>query len=408
MEHNTGAKKHLLVIGGGYAGFWSALSAIRQSRELHKADELEVTLINSDNYFTMRPRLYEVSLEGLRVELDKYLKPLGINQIIGRAETILPEQNEVLVSTSHGVRHLRYDYLILATGSSLKALNLPGIEHTFNNDTFNNALKLENHIIDLAKRNFENEGDTTFVVVGGGLTGLETVTFIEDKAKKMEAIYSSMKSKFKVLLVEKHTEVATFYGSAGQQYIIDTLKAKNIEVITDAEVVSVEPSAVFFKDGSWMPTSTVVWTVGMIASPLTNAFKGKKDSLNRLHVDTYLKLPGYDNVIIAGDVANVTVGKDRSAVMSCQFSQFQGRWAGHNAVNDIFGVELLEYKQPGYNTCLDLGSHHALITDGWNRLLKKTGHEAKAEKEWVCTDLIYPYDEVDEALADSKPFIPKF
>ncbi len=408
MENKTEGRKQLLIIGGGYAGFWSAISAIRQSREIKKTDELEVTLINPDNYFTMRPRLYEVSLEGLQVELDKYLKPLGINQILGKAETIIPEKREVTVSTAKGIRHLQYDYLVLATGSSLRALNLPGIETTFNNDTFNNALDLENHIIKLAKNNFSNEGDTTFVVAGAGFTGLESVTSIEDKAKAMQAKYSTKESKFRVVLVEKHDVVASFYAAQGQQYIIDTLKVKNVEVITGSHVVYVEPSAVLLSDGTRIPTSTVIWTAGMVASPLTYFFKGVKDSLNRVSVDGYLKLPGYDNVIVAGDVANVKVGNDQSATMSCQFSQFQGRWAGHNAVNDLFGFPLKEYKQPGYTTCLDLGTDYALITEGWDRVTRQTGQEAKATKAWVSTDLIYPSVDVEEAVAASFPAIPNF
>lgn len=408
MDNKTEVRKQLLIIGGGYAGFWSAISAIRQSREIKKTDELEVTLVNPDNYFTMRPRLYEVSLDGLRVELNRYLKPLGIHQILGKAETIIPEKKEVTVSTVNGLRHLHYDYLILATGSSLKALNLPGIENTFNNDTFNNALALENHIIELAKSDFAHEGNSTFVVAGGGFTGLESVTCIEDKAKAMQAKYSKKKVDFRIILIEKNNAIASFYAAEGQQYIIDTLKAKNIEVITGSQVVYVKPSAVLLSDGTRIPTSTVIWTVGMVASPLTYFFKGVKDSLNRVSVDNYLKLPGYDNVIVAGDVANVKVGNDHSAVMSCQFSQFQGRWAGHNAVNDLFGVPLKAYKQPGYNTCLDLGKDHALITDGWDRILKQTGKDAKATKEWICTDLIYPYDNVEEAVADSFPLIPEF
>ena len=185
INETSGTKKQLLIIGGGYAGFWSALSAIRESREINKADEVEVTLINTDNYFTMRPRLYEVSLEGLRIKLDEYLKPLGIHQIMGKAEIINPDTNEVVVATAHGIRHLNYDYLILAAGSSLKALNLPGMEYTFNIDTYNNAERLEQHIIELAKRNFENEGDDIFVIAGAGLTGLEAATSIKDKVKNV-------------------------------------------------------------------------------------------------------------------------------------------------------------------------------------------------------------------------------
>jgi NADH dehydrogenase len=401
-------KKHLVIIGGGYAGFWSALSAIRQSRDIEKLEELEVTLINADNYFTMRPRLYEVSLEGLRVKLDDYLKPLGIKQIIGKAEIIDADSNEVIVATAHGTWHLAYDYLILAAGSSLKALNLPGIENTFNIDTYTNAEQLEAHIITLAKRNFENEGDNTFVIAGAGLTGLEAVTSIEDKVKKMQELYSTSQKDIKVVLVERHNEVGSYYSPDAKAYLNDTIVSKNIQVMTESEIIAIEPSRVILTHDVEIATSTVIWTIGMTASPLTRFLKGKRDSLNRIYVDGFLKLNEYPNVIVAGDVANVKVGQGQTAVMSCQFSQFQGRWAGHNAVNDMFGLELKEYIQNGYTTCLDLGGDNALITDGWDRIVHKTGTDGKAIKTWICTDLIYPHDDVEEALADSYPKIPKF
>lgn len=401
-------KKQLLIIGGGYAGFWSALSAIRQSRDLLRSEELEVTLINTDNYFTMRPRLYEVSLEGLRVELDKYLKPLGIHQIIGKAEIIAPENNQVVVATDHGTRVLNYDYLILATGSALRAINIPGIENTFNIDTYNAAERLEQHIVELAKRNFEKQGDDTFVVVGGGLTGLEAATSIEDKALKMQGLYSTQTKKITVILIERNADLGSYYSTEAQEFLKETIKAKNILTITAAEVLNIQPSGIELTEDTKIKTGTVIWTAGMMASPLTTFFKGERDNLNRIVVDQYLKLSSYKNVIIAGDVANVKVGSGQTAVMSCQFSQWQGRWAGHNAVNELFGEELKPYIQEGYNTCLDLGSDTALITDGWDRILHKTGTEAKKVKTWICTDLIYPSDNPLEALEESYPKIPKF
>jgi len=408
INETSGTKKQLLIIGGGYAGFWSALSAIRESREINKADEVEVTLINTDNYFTMRPRLYEVSLEGLRIKLDEYLKPLGIHQIMGKAEIINPDTNEVVVATAHGIRHLNYDYLILAAGSSLKALNLPGMEYTFNIDTYNNAERLEQHIIELAKRNFENEGDDIFVIAGAGLTGLEAATSIKDKVKKMQGLYSTKIKEVKVILVERSAEVGSYYSVEAQDYLNQSIKSKNIQVITESEIIAVEPSAVHLTHDSYIPTSTVIWTIGLVASPLTTFFRGERDDLNRIVVNDFLKLTEYPNVIIAGDVANVKVGQEKTAVMSCQFSQFQGRWAGHNAVNDIFGVEMMKYVQNGYNTCLDLGGENALVTDGWDRVLHKTGGDAKAIKMWINTDLIYPAKDPEDAIVQSYPRIPKF
>lgn len=401
-------KKQLIIVGGGFAGFWSAMSAVRQSRALNQHEQLEITLVNTDNYFTIRPRLYEVSLEGLRVELDKYLQPLGIRQITGKAEAIHPERNEVVVATDYGIRNLSYDYLVLATGGALKAMDLPGIEHTHNIDTFAGAQKLEEHLIDLAKQQFSQPGATTLIVAGAGFTGLEAVTSIAEKARMISKTYTGHEPDFQVVLIDRGQKLGGFFSEEGQDYIAAACAEKNIRVINGAEIKSIEKDQVLLSNGETIASRTVIWTVGMVASSLTGSFQGERDNQNRLHVDTFLKLASYPNVIITGDVAHVSVDNGQTAVMACQYAQFMGRWAGHNAVNDLFGEPLKEYIQNGYVTCLDLGGEHAVYTTGWERSMQQSGAEAAATKKWVNTILLYPPESPEEAVAASYPEIPQF
>jgi len=400
-------KKQLLIIGGGFAGFWSALSAIRQSRELQKENELEVTLVNMDEYLTIRPRLYEVSLEGLRVELKKYFKPLNIKFIIGKAEIINPEENLVTVATNHGSRMLNYDYLILSSGSVLKAINIPGIENTFNVDTFNGAQRLEDHLTQLASKNFDGDGATTFVIAGSGLTGLEVVTVIKEKALKILGEQGQDPIDFKVVLIEKADKVGNYYSTEAQDYVIKTLESKDVTVVTGVSLAGVTSNGATLSDGTFISSQTVISTVGLVASSLCNFFKGEKDKLGRLHVNKYLQLEEYDNVIAAGDVANIpTDDKGNSSLMACQFSMFLGKWAGHNAVNSLFSQPLKSYNYTDYVTCVDLGQEDGMLTTGWERTLAFSGIEGKNIKMEVTTKLIYPADDVDTALQDSYPEVP--
>jgi NADH dehydrogenase len=400
-------KKKLVVIGGGFAGFWSALSAVRQSRELKKEDELEITVINMDEYLTIRPRLYEVSLEGLRVELNKYFKPLNIKLIIGKAEIINTEKNQVTVATENGSRILAYDYLILSSGSVLKAIDIPGIEKTFNVDTFNGAQKLEDHLKQLAGKNFNGEGAATFVIAGSGLTGLEVATVIKEKANKILADHDQKPIDFKVVLIEKAEKVGNYYSTEAQNYVIETLNAKDITVITGVTLDGVSHNGATLSDGQFIASQTVVSTVGLVASSLSSFFKGEKDKQGRLHVNEYLQLEEHNNVLAAGDVANVPVDdKGNSSIMACQFSMFLGKWAGHNAVNALFGQALKPYNYTDYVTCVDLGQQDGMLTTGWERTLLSSGIEGKTIKMEVTTKLIYPADDVQTALEDSYPEVP--
>lgn len=402
-ENQQTMKKQLLIIGGGFAGFWSAISAIRQSREIGKTDEVEITLVNADNYFTIRPRLYEVSLDGLQIELAKYLQPLGIRQVTGTAKIIDPEKNEVVVLTAGGVRSLHYDYLILATGGALKEINLPGIQYTHNIDTFDNAQRLEDHLAKLAKHNFRGEGSATFVVAGAGLTGLETVTSIEEKAKTIQALHGGKRTHFRVVLIDRNEQLGSSFSPEGQQYISKVFAAKNIEVITSAEIKAIAPTRIVLSNGRTIPTRTVIWTIGMMASSLTQFFAGEKDQLNRLKVDNYLKLPGYHNVIVSGDVANVQVDNGHTALMAAQYAQIMGRWSGHNAINDLFSIPPKEYIHNDYFTVLDLGEGHALHTKGWEYNVLQSGTEARNFKKKINTSLIYPQESVEDTVKASYP-----
>ena len=401
-------KKQLIIIGGGFAGFWSAISAIRQSREIQKRNEVEITLVNPDNQVTIRPRLNELSLEGLRFDLDKYLKPLGILQIIGRVEIIDPEKNELVISTAQGNRNLHYDYLILAAGGSLKLSNLPGIQHTFDVESLDHVQQLEDHIIELAKKDFYEEGASTFVVYGSEYTGLDFVTSIEQKAGTIHAYYSGKKSGFKIILLENGNQVAPSISNDCRQYVDDVIASKNIEFIPNVEPTSIEPAVIHLNNNSRIATRTVIWTKDMVASPLTQFFNGTKDDLGRLTVDQFLKLPEYNNVMAAGKLAHMTGGFRYSTLMDCQYAQFEGRWAGHNAINDLFNFSLKEYVRPGYTNCVDLGEPQTFYATTWERGMQKKRYEERAAENYANSVTMYPWQNVEETVRESFPHIPKF
>jgi NADH:ubiquinone reductase (H+-translocating) len=394
----------LLIIGGGFAGYWSAISAFRQSRTLEKESELEITVVNLDGYLTMRPRLYEVSLDGLRVDLNKYFAPLGVNLVIGKAEIIDPQNQIVTVATDHGIRKFDYDYLILASGSALKGVEIPGIQHSFNVDTFSNAQKLEDHLIKLAKNNFSADGASTFIVVGSGLTGLEVATSIKEKAELIQKQYATENANFKVVLIDRNKEIAGYYAADAQAYVLEILAAKDIEIRPGAFVKSMEPEVAVLNSGDKIASHTVIFSTGIVASPLTAFFNAHKDELGRLQVDQYLKLPGHDNVIIAGDVATLPIDEAGNlSLMACQFSMDLGKFAGHNAVNDLFALPLQTYQYNSYVTCVDLGQDEALFTSGFERNLVMKDKPAKDLKMEITTKMIYPSDDLEETIANSFP-----
>jgi NADH dehydrogenase len=128
----------------------------------------------------------------------------------------------------------------------------------------------------------------------------------------------------------------------------------------------------------------------MRASPLAALLPGTRDRLGRVAVDPFMRVGGLANVFAAGDVASSLVDDVHRTVMSCQFARPMGRFAGHNAVADLFGRPMLPLQIDWYVTVLDLGTWGALYTVGWDRQVFSSGHKAKTIKQTINRKRIYP------------------
>lgn len=124
---------------------------------------------------------------------------------------------------------------------------------------------------------------------------------------------------------------------------------------------------------------------GMSAADFVRHVPGERDRLGRIVVDRSLKAPAAPGVFVTGDAAATDTGDGRRALQSCQHALQLGRFAGGNAARDLLGQALLSYAQQRYVTCLELGRAGAVLTQGWDRAVQKTGAEAKSLKRRINT-----------------------
>jgi NADH dehydrogenase len=154
-----------------------------------------------------------------------------------------------------------------------------------------------------------------------------------------------------------------------------------------------------FADGSALAADAVVLATGMAASPFAAQVPGARDQLGRIIVEASLRAPAAPEVFVAGDAAAADTGDGHQTLQSCQHAGQLGRVAGENAARDLIGLPPLPYAQLRYVTCLDLGRSGAVVTQGWERRVDKTGAEGKAMKRLINTQVIYPpADATAEAL----------
>lgn len=397
-------KQHILVIGAGFGGMWTALSATRLF-DIHGHNDVEVTVLAPQAELRVRPRFYEPNAHQLAAPIGELFDAVGVQFIKGSAETIDVEQKRVgYVDASGNQRVCNYDKLVLATGSRLALPNTPGVaKYAFDVDQIEQAIRLENHLKSLVNLP-ESQARNTVVVAGGGFTGIETAT---EMPARLRAILGD-RADIEVIIVDRGEKVGGSMGAEIAKSIVEASIETGVTWRLKSSVVAVDENGVTLTDGQRIDAKTVVWTTGVRASSLTEQIPAERDHLGRLHVDAHLKVIGQEDIFATGDVAYAASDDiGNFALMTCQHAISLGRHAGNNVAAQILGVDPTPYSQPKYVTCLDLGAWGAVYTEGWDRQVKLVKEEGKALKTQINTMWIYPpaADRVT-ALASADPMIP--
>ncbi|MFC9996056.1 NAD(P)/FAD-dependent oxidoreductase [Nocardia sp. NPDC127526] len=373
---------HIVIIGGGFAGVWSAAGAA-----LARADaDLRITLIAPDEDLVLRPRLYEPEPGLATVRLERILGPIGVEHLRAAVTEIDTDRRTVVADG----REIEYDRLVLAAGSELvRPRDLPGADRLFDIDTLGGALRLTDHL--------RGREDFSIVVVGAGFVGLEVATELADRAR--------------VLLVDRSPCVGDQLGPGPRAEIEAALDALGIERRLATTVTEVGDDYAILSDGTKVAADAVIWSAGMRANPLTRQISDELDHLGRVPVDRWLRaLP---EVFAAGDTAAAPFDADHTVLQACQHATPMGKVAGYNAAADLLRIPLREFTPGPYVTCLDLGAAGAIFTRGWDRRVMASGAAAKDVKIRINQHIHPPVDDAGQILAAADrvhielPFFPR-
>ena len=385
----------VVVLGSGFAGLWAALGAARRLDELGATD-VAITVLSSQPYHDIRVRNYEADLTPCRIPLTDVLDPVGVEHLTADVTAIDPASHTV---TSSAGPHT-YDRLVVALGSQVVKPDIPGLkEFGFDVDTYDGALRLQRHLAGLA-RSAATTSASTAVVVGAGLTGIETAC---ELPSRLASLFPDTAPR--VVLVDRNPHVGSDMGASARPVIEAALDTLGVQTRLGVGVTAVDADGVTLSTGEVLPTSTVVWCAGMRANPLTAGLGVERDRLGRLQVDDYLRVEGLQNVFAAGDVAAARMDDTHLSVMSCQHSRPMGRFAGYNVISDLLDEPMMALRIPWYVTVLDLGPAGAVYTEGWDRQVAASGEVAKATKQVINTERIYPplNGDRDDILAAAAP-----
>jgi NADH dehydrogenase len=379
---------NILVIGGGFAGFWAAVAARRVA-----GSRAEVTLVSCEPMLEIRPRLYEAKPETLAVAMPPLLRQVDANFV--RGEAVGLDTAATTVTFGDGNR-LAYDRLVVATGSRMRRPPVPGAEAAFSVDTQAEAIAFDQRLGEIAR----DVAAPTIAVIGAGFTGIELALELRDRL----AVHggNGAAERLRIVLIDRAETVGPELGPGPRPVIEAALAAAGVELRFGAVVQALAADRVGFADGGALAADAVVLATGMTASPFAAQVPGTRDQLGRVVVDASLRAPAAPDVFVAGDAAAADTGDGHWTLQSCQHAGQLGRVAGENAARDLLGLPPLPYTQLRYVTCLDLGRSGAVITQGWERRVEKTGNEGKAVKRLINTKIIYPpADGTAEALLAS-------
>ncbi|MFG6200899.1 NAD(P)/FAD-dependent oxidoreductase [Nonomuraea sp. JJY05] len=373
---------HVVIIGGGFAGVWSAAGAALA----RGAADLRITLISPNEHLVLRPRLYEPEPDLAKVELARILGPIGVEHLRASVSTIDTGRRVVVADG----REIGYDRLVLAAGSKLvRPEGLPGAERLFDIDTLDGARRLTEQLRD--------REDYSAVVVGAGFVGLEAATELAARGR--------------VLLVDRSQVVGDRLGPGPREEIEAALDRLGVERRLGTTVTEVGDGYAVLSDGTRVEADAVVWSVGMRASELTRQISDELDHLGRVPVDQQLRaLP---EVFAAGDTAAAAFDAEHTVMQACQHATPLGKVAGYNAAADLLGMPLRDFTPGPYVTCLDLGGAGGIFTRGWDRRVMASGAAGKEVKQRINQHIHPPVDDAAKILAAADrvhlelPFFPR-
>jgi NADH dehydrogenase len=378
----------ILIIGGGFAGFWAAVAARRVA-----GPWAGVTLVSPEPVLQIRPRLYEVRPETLGVDLLPLLRKVDVAFV--RGEAVELDTAAKTVTLAAGDR-LAYGRLVIATGSRMRRPPVPGAETAFSVDTKAEAIAFDRRLGEIAR----DVAQPTIAVVGAGFTGIELALELRDRLLAHSA--NGVAERLRIVLIDRAEIIGPELGPGPRPEIEAALAAAGVELRLGANVRALAADHVSFADDSVLAADAVVLATGMAASPFAAQVPGVRDKLGRVVVDAALRAPAAPEIFVAGDAAAADTGDGHWTLQSCQHANQLGRVAGENAARDLLGLPPVPYTQLRYVTCLDLGRSGAVIAQGWERRVDKTGAEGKAVKRLINTQIIYPpADGTAEALLAS-------
>ncbi|HMK59277.1 MAG TPA: NAD(P)/FAD-dependent oxidoreductase, partial [Nitrososphaeraceae archaeon] len=367
----------ILILGGGFAG----IEVLRQLQKAFQNDiGIDITLVSRDNFFLFTPMLPEIS-SGM-IETRHIVTPLRV--FCNRAkfyeaniESIDLDNKQVVISHQIGKQTnpiewrshiLKYDYLIIALGNETNFFGMDGAaKQAFTLKSLGDAIVLRNHVINMLEQADIEHADLdlrksllTFVVVGGGFSGVEIVgelnDFVLDSIKHF--YHNLQKTYTRIVLVNSGGRILPEVTEELAEFALQKIRKNGVEVLLNTRVIDVTSYSVRLDNGIDISTQTIIWAGGGKPPSLLSALSCEHDKSGRIVTNNFLEVLGYtDSIMALGDCACITdPNTGKPCPPTAQHAIRQGKVAAINLISRIKDQEnnkkAFDYKTKGVMTLI--------------------------------------------------------
>lgn len=346
-------KPRIVIVGAGFGGVKLA--------KLFAKENVNVTLVDRHNFHLFQPLLYQVSTAVLSTDEIAYpvrtffRENKNVEFFMAKAQGV--DKDRKVLLTNHG--EIAYDYLILAAGATTNFFGMENVEkYSYGMKTLQEAVHIRNHVLHMFERANKCEDSEeerrrmlSFVVVGGGPTGVEEAGALTELIAVQKKEYHNLDfDEVSVKLIEATPDVLLMMAPNLRQHTVKVLERKGVDVLLNTQVMDYDGESLKLKDGTEIPTKTVIWAAGVKAVPFIANCGSEVDRGGRIIVNEKLQVEGSENVFAIGDCAHFQHGTKRPLPTVAPVATQQAKVAYENIMKLIRGQKDLatfHYKDLG-------------------------------------------------------------
>ncbi|QCJ42278.1 NAD(P)/FAD-dependent oxidoreductase [Bacillus sp. S3] len=343
------SKPKIVILGAGYGGIITS----KTLEKLLKSGEADVTLINKHEYHYLTTQLHKTGVgtaadRQIAMSIPELINPNKTRFLKAAVSSVDLNTQEVYLE---GGETVSYDYLLIALGFEVETYGIPGVkENAFEIRSFRSTKIIYHQIIKQFNLYKEDHDPSrlTFVVAGGGFTGIEMLGELADGLPKLCKEHDIPFEKIKIVGIEAAPSVIPFFPKQSIQYTKDVLEKRNIEVLTSIKILECTPEKVILENNLEVQTRTLIWSCGVKGNTIVHNW-GLPIEKGKIPVDANLRVKNMKNIFSIGDCSLFMKDEKSALPPTAQVALQQAPVCAKNIVASIRGESLktFEYHHKG-------------------------------------------------------------